>query len=84
MNKIKVDIKTKIILILTLLFVMFFCLIDKPLVSYAATNQKNYASYNTETCEVSYYDILSEDSNGIYYSNRDNGDSDSHYSSSKN
>lgn len=84
MNKIKVDIKTKIILSLTLLFVMFFCLIDEPLVSYAATNQKNYASYNTETGEVSYYDILSEDSNGIYYSNRDNGDSDSHYSSSKN
>lgn len=79
MNKIKVDIKTKIILSLTLLFVMFFCLIDNPLVSYAATNQKNYASYNTETGEVSYYDILSEDSN-----NRDNGDSDSHYSSSKN
>lgn len=67
MNKIKVDIKTKIILSLTLLFVMFFCLIDKPLVSYAATNQKNYASYNTETGEVSYYDILSEDSNGIIY-----------------
>ena len=84
MNKIKVDIKTKIILSLTLLFVMFFCLIDKPLVSYAATNQKNHASYNTETGEVSYYDILSEDSNGIYYSNRDNGDSDSHNSSSKN
>ena len=84
MNKIKVDIKPKIILSFTLLFVMFFCLIDKPLVSYAATNQKNYASYNTETGEVSYYDILSEDSNGIYYSNRDNGDSDSHYSSSKN
>ena len=84
MNKIKVDIKTKIVSNLTLLFVMFFCLIDRPLVSYAATNQKNYASYNTETGEVSYYDILSEDSNGIYYSNRDNGDSDSHYSSSKN
>lgn len=84
MNKIKAGIKTKIILSLTLLFVMFFCLIDKPLVSYAATNQKNYAGYNTKTGEVSYYDILSEDSNGIYYSNRDNGDSDSHYSSSKN
>ena len=84
MNKINAGIKTKIILSLTLLFVMLFCLIDKPLVSYAATNQKNYAGYNTKTGEVSYYDILSEDNNGIYYSNRDNGDSDSHYSSLKN
>ena len=84
MTKAKMCMKTKIILSLTLLSVMLLSLIVTPLVAHAATVQKNYAGYNTETGEVSYYDILFEDSNGIYYSNRDNGDSDSHYSSSKN
>lgn len=85
MTKTKVSTKTKIILSSTLLlFVMLLSLIVTPLVAHAATVQASYASYNTKTGEVSYYDILPENSNSTYNVNNEESGRDSYYNPSEN
>lgn len=77
--------KTKIILSSTLLMlVMLLFLIVTPLVAHAATTQKSYASYNTKTGEVSYYDVLPENSDGTYNVKNEEGGKDSYFNPSEN
>lgn len=83
MTKAKMCMKTKIILSLTLLSVMLLSLIVTPLVAHAATVQKSYASYNTKTGEVSYYDVLPDNSDGTYNVNNEEGGTDSYYNPSE-
>ena len=78
------NVKAKIILSLTLLmFVMLLSLIVTPLVAHAATVQKSYASYNTKTREVSYYDVLPENSDSTYNVKNEEGGKDSYYNPSE-
>ena len=44
-----------------LTFVMLLTLVATPLIAHAATTQKNHASYNTKTGEVTYYDFVAEE-----------------------
>ena len=62
MNNSKVVSKAKITLgAILLTFVMLLTLIATPLIAHAATTQKNHASYNTKTGEVTYYDFIAEE-----------------------
>lgn len=63
MTNVKRSTKVKITLgALCLTVAMLLLVIVTPIVANAATVQKSYASYNTKTGEVSYYDILPEES----------------------
>lgn len=76
--------KGKIFLSLTLLFsIWLLSLIVTPFVGHAATEQKNFASYDTKTGEVSYYDLLPE-SGGEHQADSEEGGSDSSYDPSEN
>ena len=44
------------------LFVMMLSIIISPFIANAEASEKRYASYNTRTGEVLYYDILSVES----------------------
>lgn len=62
MNNAKIISNAKIALgAILLTFVMLLTLVATPLIAHAATTQKNHASYNTKTGEVSYYDFVAED-----------------------
>ena len=62
MNNAKIISKAKIAFgAILLTFVMLLTLVATPLIAHAATTQKNHASYNTKTGEVSYYDFVAED-----------------------
>ena len=62
MNNAKNNFKSKVTLgAILLTFVMLLTLIATPLIAHAATTQKNHASYNTKTGEVTYYDFVTED-----------------------
>ena len=85
MTKMKMSIKALIILSLTLfLFVMLLSIIVTPLVAKAATVQKSYASYNTKTGEVAYYDVLPADSESTNNLSNERNGSDSYYNPSEN
>ena len=62
MNNAKIISKAKIAFgAILLTFVMLLTLVATPLIAHAATTQKNHASYNNKTGEVSYYDFVAED-----------------------
>ena len=62
MNNAKTISKAKITLgDILLTFVMLLTLVATPFIAYAATTQKNHASYNTKTGEVTYYDFVAEE-----------------------
>ena len=62
MNNAKIISKAKIAFgAILLTFVMLLTLVATPLIAHAATTQKNHASYNTKTGEVSYYEFVAED-----------------------
>ena len=62
MNNARTISKAKITLgAILLMFVMLLTLIATPLIAHAATTQKNHASYNTKTGEVTYYDFVTDE-----------------------
>ena len=63
---------------LFLMVAMLLLVIVTPIVANAATVQKSYASYNTKTGEVSYYDIL-PDENVYGTNNQEEGGENSGY-----
>lgn len=46
---------------LLLMIAMLLLVVVTPIVANAATIQKSYASYNTKTGEVTYYDFVTEE-----------------------
>ena len=74
MNNVKTISRAKIILgAILLTFVMLLTIVATPLIAHAATTQKNHASYNTKTGEVTYYDFVTEEPAPDEEGGRDSG-----------
>lgn len=62
---------------------MSLSVIVTPFAVHAAAEQKSYASYNTKTGEVSYYDVLPKNSDGTHDMKDGEGGSDRCYDPTK-